>query len=316
MKLFFYAINLKFIINFALYFFRFNSLINQRTLALIAVSISTLIYGVNYTIAKEVMPFYVKPFAFILLRVSGATLVFWILGLFIKQQKIEKEDYKKILLAAFFGVALNMLSFFKGLSLTTPISASVMMVTSPIMVLIFSSILIKKSIGKQRILGIIIGLVGAILLITYGSSSNIDATNSNWGNFLVFVNATSYGLYLVLAKNLSIKWFYLFGLILVIPFGYSELNEVVWQEIPTNIYWNIGFVIIFTTCITYVFNLYGLSKLKPTTVSVFIYLQPVIATVYALIVGSDSLNLVKLGATLLIFSGVYLVTKQVENSVK
>ena len=297
---------------------------NQRTLALIAVSIATLIYGVNYTIAKEVMPLYVKPFAFILLRVSGATLVFWILGLFIKQQKIEKGDYKKILLAAFFGVALNMLSFFKGLSLTTPISASVMMVTSPIMVLIFSSILIKKSIGKQRILGIIIGLVGAILLITYGSSSNTDATNSNWGNFLVFVNATSYGLYLVLAKNLSIKynpivfvkWFYLFGLILVIPFGYSELNEVVWQEIPTNIYWNIGFVIIFTTCITYVFNLYGLSKLKPTTVSVFIYLQPVIATVYALIVGSDSLNLVKLGATLLIFSGVYLVTKQVENSVK
>jgi drug/metabolite transporter (DMT)-like permease len=297
---------------------------NQRTLALIAVSIATLIYGVNYTIAKEVMPLYVKPFAFILLRVSGATLVFWILGLFIKQQKIEKGDYKKILLAAFFGVALNMLSFFKGLSLTTPISASVMMVTSPIMVLIFSSILIKKSIGKQRILGIIIGLVGAILLITYGSSSNTDATNSNWGNFLVFVNATSYGLYLVLAKNLSIKynpivfvkWFYLFGLILVTPFGYSELSEVIWQEIPTNIYWNIGFVIIFTTCITYVFNLYGLSKLKPTTVSVFIYLQPVIATIYALIVGSDSLNLVKIGATLLIFSGVYLVTKQVENSVK
>lgn len=297
---------------------------NQRTLALIAVSIGTLIYGVNYTIAKEVMPFYVKPFAFILLRVSGATLIFWILGLFVKHQKIEKGDYKKILLAAFFGVALNMLSFFKGLSLTTPISASVMMVTSPIMVLIFSSILIKKSIGKQRILGIIIGLIGAILLITYGSSSNIDATNSNWGNFLVFINATSYGLYLVLAKNLIVKynpivfvkWFYLFGLIFVIPFGYSELNEVVWQEIPTNIYWNIGFVIIFTTCITYVFNLYGLSKLKPTTVSVFIYLQPVIATIYALIVGSDSLNLIKIGATLLIFSGVYLVTKQVENSVK
>ncbi len=270
------------------------------------------------------MPLYVKPFAFILLRVSGATLVFWILGLFIKKQKIEKADYKKILLAAFFGVALNMLSFFKGLSLTTPISASVMMVTSPIMVLIFSSILIRKSIGKQRILGIIIGLIGAILLITYTSSSNVDATNSNLGNFLVFVNATSYGLYLVLAKNLSIKyhpivfvkWFYLFGLILVIPFGFAELSEVVWQEIPTNIYWNIGFVIIFTTCITYVFNLYGLSKLKPTTVSVFIYLQPVIATIYALIVGSDSLNFVKIGATLLIFSGVYLVTKQVENSAK
>jgi drug/metabolite transporter (DMT)-like permease len=297
---------------------------NQRTLALIAVSIATLIYGVNYTIAKEVMPVYVKPFGFILIRVIGATTIFWILSLFIKSQKIEKSDYKKILLASFFGIGLNMLCFFKGLSLTTPISASVMMVTSPIMVLIFSSILIKNSISKQRIIGIIIGLVGALLLITYGNSQDTEATNSNWGNFLVFVNATSYALYLVISKNLIekyhpiilIKWTYLLGLIFTIPFGYKELREVVWQEMPTNIYWSIGFVVVFTSCVTYLFNLYGLSKLKPTTVSVFIYLQPVIATIYALIVGSDSLNLVKIGATLLIFSGVYLVTKQVENSVK
>jgi drug/metabolite transporter (DMT)-like permease len=297
---------------------------NTRTIALIAVSIATLIYGVTYTIAKDVMPIYLKPFAFILVRVSGATLVFWFVGLFIKTQKIEKADYKKIVLAAFFGIALNMLSFFKGLSLTTPISASVMMVTSPIMVLIFSSILIKKAIGKQRILGVFIGLIGAILLITYGNSSEGNTENSNLGNFLVFINAASYGLYLVLAKNLItkyhpivfVKWLYLFGLIFVIPFGYSELTAVVWQDIPTNIYWNIGFVVIFTSCVTYLFNLYGLSKLKPTTVSVFIYMQPLIATLYALLVGSDSLNLTKICATLLIFLGVYLVTKQVQESTK
>jgi drug/metabolite transporter (DMT)-like permease len=295
---------------------------NQRTLALIAVSIATLIYGLTFTIAKDVMPVYLKPYAFILLRVFGGTLVFWTFGLFIKKQKIEKSDYKKIVLASFFGITLNMLSFFKGLSLTTPISASVMMVTSPIMVLLFSSLLIRKVIGKQRVLGVFIGLIGALLLITFGSSSDGNTTNSNWGNFLVFVNAASYGLYLVLAKNLIVKyhpivfvkWLYLFGLVFVIPFGYSELMEVDWQEIPSNIYWNIGFVIIFTTCVTYAFNLYGLSKLKPTTVSVFIYLQPVIATIYALSVGSDSLNLVKISATLLIFLGVYLVTKQVQKS--
>jgi drug/metabolite transporter (DMT)-like permease len=297
---------------------------NQRTIALIAVSIATLIYGVTFTIAKEVMPIYIQPYAFILLRVSGGTLVFWTAGLFITRQKIEKGDYKKIMIASFFGIALNMLSFFKGLSLTSPISASVMMVTSPIMVLIFSSILIRKPIGKQRVLGVFIGLIGALLLITLGSSSKGASENSAFGNFLVFLNAASYGLYLVLAKDLIkkynpivfIKWLYLFGLIFVIPFGYSELTAIVWQEIPTNIYWNIGFVLIFTTCITYLFNLYGLSKLKPTTVSVFIYLQPVIATIYALIVGSDSLNLVKICATLLIFFGVYLVTKQVEKSSK
>ncbi|TXD52419.1 MULTISPECIES: DMT family transporter [unclassified Polaribacter] len=297
---------------------------NTRTLALIAVSIATLIYGLNYTIAKEVMPLYVKPFGFILIRVLGATAIFWLVSLFMKSEKIDKADFKKIFVAAIFGVALNMLSFFKGLSLTTPISASVMMVMSPIMVLIFSSILIRKPIGRQRILGVFIGLIGTVLLITYGSSATATSTNSNWGNFLVFINATSYGLYLVLAKDLSkkyhpitfIKWFYLFGLILVTPFGFVELTEVVWHKIPTNIYWNIGFVVIFTTCITYLFNLYGLSKLKPTTVSVFIYLQPVIATVYALIVGSDTLNMVKVFATIFIFLGVYLVTKQVEEKQK
>jgi drug/metabolite transporter (DMT)-like permease len=297
---------------------------NSRTLALIAVSIATLIYGINYTIAKEVMPIYVKPFGFILIRVIGATAIFWLVSLFVKPEKIDRADYKKIFVASIFGIALNMLAFFKGLSLTTPISASVMMVMSPIMVLIFSSILIRKPIGKQRILGVFIGLLGTLLLIYYGSSSSTTSANSNLGNFLVFINAASYGLYLVLAKDLSkkyhpitfIKWFYLFGLILVIPFSYKELTEVVWQEIPTNIYWNIGFVVVFTTCVTYLFNLYGLSKLKPTTVSVFIYLQPVIATIYALIVGSDSLSIIKVCATIFIFFGVYLVTKQVDKSTK
>jgi drug/metabolite transporter (DMT)-like permease len=293
---------------------------NTRIIALVAVSIATLIYGITFTVAKEVMPLYIKPYAFILLRVSAATLVFWTLGLFTKQQKIEKSDYKKIFIASFFGITLNMLAFFKGLSLTTPISASVMMVTSPIMVLIFSSILIKKAIGKQRILGVFIGLIGTILLITLGKSVPGNATNSNWGNFLVFINAASYGLYLVLAKELItkyhpivfVKWLYLFGLTFVIPFGFTELLEISWKEIPSNIYWNIGFILLLTSCITYAFNLYGLSKLKPTTVSVFIYLQPVIATIYALITGSDTLNIVKISATLLIFFGVYLVTKQVK----
>ena len=295
-----------------------------RTLPLILVSIATLIYGVTYTIAKDVMPLYLKPSAFILLRVAGGTIIFWITGLFVKKQKIDSSDYKIILLAAFFGISLSMLAFFKGLSLTKPISASVMMITSPIMVMIFSCIIIKKAIRKQQIFGVFIGLIGAVLLITYGNSSEGNASNSNLGNFLVFLNAAAYGLYLVLAKKLIakyhpilfIKWLFLFGLIFVIPFGYTELTEVVWQEIPTNMYWNIGFVIIFTTCVTYLFNLYGLSKLKPTTVSVFIYFEPLVATIYALIVGSDSLNLVKICATLLIFLGVHLVTKQVQNSVK
>ena len=297
---------------------------NQRSIALILVSIATLIYGVTFTIAKDVMPLYVKPYAFILLRVSGATAIFWIVGLFVKSQKIAKQDYKKIILASFFGIALNMLCFFKGLSLTSPISASVMMVTSPIMVLIFSSILLKEKIIKRKIIGVFVGLIGAVLLIDYGNSGDTTDTDSTLGNFLVFVNAASYGLYLVLVKKLIskynpitfIKWFYLFGLVLVIPFSFIEFTEISWTSMPTDIYLKVGFVIFFTTCITYLFNLYGLSKLKPTTVGVFIYLQPVIATIFALSMGSDSLSLVKMCASGIIFFGVYLVSKQPKNTTK
>ena len=268
------------------------------------------------------MPLHIKPFGFILLRVLGATIVFWVVSSFIKAKKIEKSDYKKIALAAFFGVGLNMLTFFKGLSLTTPISASVMMVTSPMLVLIFSSILLKEKIIKRKILGIVIGLIGTVILIIYGNTTDGNASNRTLGNFLVFINAASYGLYLVLVKNIIhkynpiifVKWLYLFGLLYVLPFGFIELVGVNWQAMPISIYLKASFVVLFTTCITYLFNLFALSKLKPTTVSVFIYLQPVIASIYALFVGSDSLNIIKILATLLIFLGVYLVTKQTKVS--
>lgn len=297
---------------------------NQRALALIATSIATLIYGVTFTIAKDVMPLYIKPFGFILLRVAGATLVFWLLSLFVKASPIEKSDYKKIAVAAFFGIALNMLTFFKGLSFTTPISASVMMVTTPILVLIFASILLKEKLVVKKIIGVITGLIGAIVLIIYGSTNVADASNLMLGNFLVFINAASYGMYLVLVKQLIakyhpivfIKWLYLFGLILVLPFGFSELAEVQWQLMPANIYYKVGFVVLCTTCITYLFNLFALSKLKPTTVSVFIYLQPLIAAIYALFVGSDQLDVIKIAAALLIFLGVFLVTSQPPKTTK
>jgi len=293
---------------------------NGRNLALLALLMAALIYGVTFTIAKEVMLLHIKPFGFILLRVAGATAVFWFLGLFVKAKKIETQDYKKIALAAFFGVGLNMLTFFKGLSLTTPISGAVMMVTTPILVLIFSSILLREKLLTRKIIGIIIGLIGAVLLTVYGSESDGDATNRILGNFLVFVNAASYGLYLVLVKNLIVKynpivfvkWLYLFGLLFVTPFGFEEFVAVKWTELPSEIILKVGFVVLFTTCITYLFNLFALSKLKPTTVSVFVYLQPVIASIYAISVESDSLSTVKITATLFIFLGVYLVTKKVK----
>lgn len=288
----------------------------HKTKALLAAVIVAIIYGMNYTIAKDVMPTYIKPFGFIVLRVLGATVLFWALSLFMAKQKIERSDFLRIFLAAVFGVCLNMLAFFKGLSMTSPINASVIMVISPIIVLLLSAIILKERITFIKVLGILLGLVGAVILIVYGQSI-IPGDKPFYGNLLILVNATSYGLYLIIVKRLTqkydsvtlIKWLYLFGLILVIPFGFSEVQEIQWQLIPTTIYFNIGFVILFTTFFAYLFNLFALTQLKPTTLSAFIYLQPLIATTYALLNGKDSLNSVKIIAALLIFTGVYLVTK-------
>lgn len=289
----------------------------SRNIAFLLAFLAALIYGVSFTVAKEVMPLYIRPFGFILIRVLGAAMLFWTVGLFLKKEKIQTQDYPRLLLGALFGIALNQLSFFKGLSMTTPINASVIMVTSPILVLIFSSFLLNEKATKKKLSGIFIGLFGAVMLIVFGKDSG-TASNASLGNLLVFVNASSYGLYLILIKNLTkkyhaitlAKWLYLFGLIMVIPFGISELSQVNWATMPAPIIYRVGFIIIFTSFLTYMFNLFAIKELKPTTLSIFIYLQPVIASIYALFVGSDSLNLIKVSATVLIFIGVYLVTRK------
>lgn len=290
---------------------------SKRTWALIAAMMVSLIYGVSFTIAKDVMPYYVKPFGFILLRVIGATILFWIVSFFGPKEKIQLQDFPRIVAAAFFGVALNMLTFFKGLSFTTPISAAVIMVTTPIIVMILSAIIIREKIKLRKILGILLGLFGTGFLILYGKSMG-NATNASLGNLLVFINAVSYAFYLIVVKKLMdkynaftfVKWIYTFGLLMVLPFGWNEYQEIQWAMIPVNILWEIGFVVVFTTFFTYLLNLISMRELKPTTVAVFIYLQPLFATVFAMSLGKDALTLVKIISALLIFSGVYLVTQR------
>lgn len=290
---------------------------SKRTWALIAATIVSIIYGLSFTVAKDVMPIYVQPFGFIFLRVLGATVLFWLVSVFGPKEKIKNIDYPRIVAAAFFGVALNMLTFFKGLSLTSPISAAVIMVTTPIIVLILSTIMMKERILKRKVFGIFIGLIGTAFLILYGKTSG-DSQSAILGNLLVFINAVSYAFYLIIVKKLMdrynaftfVKWIYTFGLLMVIPFGWNEFQEVKWELIPSIILWEIGFVIVFTTFMTYLLNLVSMRELKPTTVAVFIYLQPLFATVFAISLGKDDLNLVKILSASLIFIGVYLVTQK------
>ena len=294
---------------------------SKRNIALIGATLVSLIYGVTFTIAKDVMPHYIDAYGFILLRVGGSALLFWGVWLLMKMlkigpnEKIALHDFPRIIACAFFGVALNMLTFFKGLSMTSPISAAVIMVCTPLIVLVLSAIIIKEKMLKRKILGILLGLFGTSFLILYGKSVE-NNSNVSLGNFLVLVNAVSYGYYLVIVKKLMdkynaftfVKWIYLFGFIMVIPFGLSQFQSVDWAVLPSDIVWKIGFVVVFSTFFTYLLNLLSMRELKPTLVAVFIYLQPLFATVFAISLGKDELSWVKISSAILIFTGVYLVT--------
>ncbi len=290
---------------------------NSRNWALLGATFVALIYGATFTIAKDVMPTYVQPFGLILIRVLGACSLFWLVSVFLPKEKIEKKDFPRIMAAAFFGVAFNQLTFFKGLSFTSPISGAVLMVTAPILVLILSSILLKERLELKKIIGVLVGLTGASILILYGKSIE-NAPNANWGNFLVFINASSYAVYLVLVKPIAakyspltfIKWIYTFGLLYVLPFGFNEFSVINWQEIPSIIYFEMGYLVVFTTFLAYLINLSAIRVLKPTTLSVFIYLQPLFASIIAISLGKDQLNEIKIISALLIFLGVYLVTQK------
>jgi drug/metabolite transporter (DMT)-like permease len=290
---------------------------SKRNWALLAATLVSIIYGVTFTIAKDVMPKYVEPFGFILMRVGGSMLLFWLITPFFTTEKIEKQDFPRIIAAAFFGVALNMLTFFKGLSYTSPIMGAVLMVTTPMIVLVLSALLMKERMQNRKIYGLILGLIGTVFLILYGKSV-INASNATLGNILVFINAVSYGFYLIIVKKLMdkynaftfVKWIYTFGFLMVLPFGWSEFQAVDFTNIPMDIFWKIGFVVVFSTFLTYLLNLVSMRELKPTTVAVFIYLQPLFATIFAVSLGKDDVTWVKIISAVLIFTGVYLVTQK------
>ena len=289
---------------------------NSRGFAIFALFMVQLLYGINYTVAKSVMnENFIKPFGFVLLRVIGATALFWIISLFLPKQKIDKKDYLKFFVAALFGVVINMLFFFKGLEYTTPIHASAIMITVPIIILILSAIILKENVSKLKIVGVTLGLIGALILTVYGKSARVG-DNVPIGNLLVFLNAVFYSIYIILIKKLTvkyhpftfIKWLFLFGLIILIPFGYTELKEVEWHTFTADTTWSVLFVVVGATFGTYLLNPLALNKLKASTTGIFIYLQPVVAGLFALAMGADFIDAIKIGAMLIIFLGVYLVT--------
>lgn len=285
-------------------------------MAHVAMFLVALIYAANFSLAKMAMPEYVGAFGFILLRVSAAAALFFISSAFIRE-KVEKKDIGTLVLTSIFGVALNMLTFFKGLELTTPINGALIMLMTPILVLVFSFVVLKEKLNFLKIIGIGLGLGGALMLTLSNSNAATDyAPNPLWGNILVGINAASFGVYLIMVKPLAkkyhpitiMKWNFGLGFLFVFPFGMQQTMQVNWQTMPYKIMLVIAFVLFFVTFVNYLLNAIALTMVSPAVVGAYIYLQPVLTALIAVVGGHDNLTLTITISSLLIFVGVYLVS--------
>lgn len=284
----------------------------------LALFIVNAIYGFNFVIAKDVMPEYIKPFGFILIRVIGAVSLFWIILILTGIQKIEKKDFLRLAAGGIFGVAANQLLFFAGLNLSSPINGSILMTATPITILAIAVIFTKEKITIWRGVGIVIGAIGAIVLVISSKGDFDTSSEKMLGNIFILINAFSYAIYMIIIKPLMkkynpltvITWVFTFGLLFVLPFGYNQFTEVHWQSFGFDIWWKVVFVIVGVTFITYLFNVYALKYLDSSVVGIYIYVQPIIATLHSIILQVDYLNTTLVICSIMIFLGVYLVSRK------
>ena len=284
----------------------------------LALFLANLIYALTFTLAKDIMPGTVSPMGLILIRITGAMILFHIAHKIWVKEKVKRSDYGVLFLCGLFGVALNMTFFLKGLNYTTPIHAAVTMTSAPIIIFILAIIFHGEKKLPRRIFGVALGASGAIILAIYGREFETGIPKLALGNLFVFINAVSYAIYLTLVKPLMTKyhfltltkWIFSVGFILVLPFGIDDVQQVKWAEISNIIWAEIGFVVVGTSFLAYLCNIYALKRLRASTVGFYIYLQPVLATIIALLLGSDKLDPVKISASIIIFIGVYLVGRR------
>jgi drug/metabolite transporter (DMT)-like permease len=276
------------------------------------------IYGANYTIAKEILDKeYIQPFGLTLMRVIAGLVLFSLVHFFFVREEIEKKDLGRFAISGLTGVAINQMLFIAGLKYTTHINAALIMTTVPVLVITASWFLLGEELTKRKLLGIALGIAGAITLTVYGKSLSLSFSGLK-GDLMIVANAMSYGIYLVLVKKLINKYnpitvirtVFFFGLLFVAPFGAKDMLSTSFSDFSSGIWLALGYVLLFTTFFAYLFNAYALKLVSPSVVSIYIYIQPLIATAIALFFGKDVLTPVKIAAGILIFSGVFLVGRR------
>lgn len=282
----------------------------------LAFLIANLIFGANSPIARLLIPDVMSPFVLTFFRFSGGMLLFWLASLFYKKEPVTLKDKGLLFAASLFGLTMNHFPFFIGLSMTSPIDASIVLTMAPIVTMILAAIFIKEPLTKKKALGVLVGALGVLVIVFKNSLVN-SGSGTALGNSVVFLAVISFAFYLVLFKKLIstyhpvtvMKWMFLFATITGLPFCYSSLTELHLNDFSLNVWMTVGFVVVFATFITYFLLPVGQKVLRPTTLSMYNYVQPIMASLVAILMGIDRFGYQQLVAVVLVFSGVYIVTQ-------
>ncbi|MCX6280868.1 MAG: EamA family transporter [Bacteroidetes bacterium] len=285
---------------------------NQR--AHVALLATAFIWGLNYTISKYLLTGIFSPLQLIFLRLLGGMICFYIFQKLFVHEKVARKDLIMLAFLGIIGFGLNQTLFYAGLAFTSPVDASILHVINPILVLIFSSLLIGEKVTIRKTGGIALGSSGALLLIFYSSGLSFSG-NHALGNLMIILNMICYALYLVLVKPLTakyktatiLKWVSLFGFIFIIPFSIKPALQINFSAISLTDWLWVLYVILINTFVAYFLVNYALERVMPSVVSYYTYLQPFIAAAASVTVGSGTITWTKILAALLIFSGVALV---------
>jgi drug/metabolite transporter (DMT)-like permease len=293
-----------------------------KTWAHLSLLTANVIYGINYSVAKAVMPDQIKPLALVALRSISAAALFWITGLFLAGEKVDRKDLLYLFGCSFFGVVINQVLFLVGLNFTSPVNSSIIISTNPIFAFIFAAIILRENITFLKGIGLSIGLSGVLLLILQNGTPDISS-RTFLGDLFTLINTISWAFYTVIIKRMLekyhpvtvMKWTFTFGMLTTIPAGYAQWSTMDWSAISLNGWLGIGFVVFFATYLGYLLISFGLRRMSPTIVSTYTYLNPIIAAYLASLMGQDHIDLVMIISAILIFAGVFVVSWQKKNDV-
>ncbi len=295
---------------------------NKRSIAHTALVFTNVFFAINLSAVKHLTNNHlVGAFGLNVVRVGVSVCLFWLLYLIKPVNiKIDRSDRMRLFFCAVAGIAINQLFFIKGLSLTYPIHAALLLLITPILIVIIAAWILKERLGILKVTGLLLGVAGALVLILAKDSSG-NADHVLLGDLFIIINAISYTIYFIIVKPLMTKynaivilrWVFTIGLVLVLPFGWVEFKVIPWQQYTAVDLTSMALIVITGTFLAYLFNLYGIKILGASVAGFYIYTQPVFAALIAMFFLHEQLALYKILAAVLIFGGVYLANKQFKN---